>query len=255
MDWIIGDHALLPPSLDSQFRERIWRLPRFWEAYRGDTTLPESNWSPDPQGTIWLGTFNNLAKVSSGSLRLWAAVMSRLPESKLLLKGRGASESVVRGRIQAELARHGVGADRVQFTPWTSGWAAHMKLYDRLDLALDTFPLTSGTTAYDALWMGVPLITIEGDWMGARLASTIVRGAGRPEWVVRTEAEYVEAVVRLARDVEQRMKLRASQRSMMASSVVCDAPGLARALEDAFEQMFDLWRSRAGTPEEIGAVP
>jgi predicted O-linked N-acetylglucosamine transferase (SPINDLY family) len=238
MDYFIGDSTLLPPECDGHFREVIWRLPRLWIGYRGDTSLPESNWAPSPDQTIWLGSFNNLAKVREETLALWARVMNVIPHSRLLLKDRRISSRSTRQRILGELQRYGIREDRVEFAAPVSDWQAHMTMYDRVDIALDPVPLNSGTTAFDALWMGVPIAGIEGNWMGARLTSTLLRALGRPEWVARDEDHYVTIVAELARDVGGRMALRKSQRALMANSQLCDAVGLARTLEDAFVRMF-----------------
>ncbi|MGA9665280.1 MAG: tetratricopeptide repeat protein, partial [Gallionella sp.] len=194
MDWFIADENLLPTSCDPHFREKIWRLPRLWVAYRGDASLPASNWKPDADGTVWLGSFNNLTKVREETLGLWARAMNALQESRLLLKDSRAADPFVQKRIRTELARHGINGERVEFVSWISGWAAHMSLYDRLDIALDTIPLNSGTTAFDALWMGVPLIALEGNWMGGRMTSTMLKALGKPEWIARDEEEYAAIV-------------------------------------------------------------
>ncbi len=245
MDWFIADEVLLPASLDAHFREKIWRLPRLRLAYRGDASLPASNWKPDANGTVWLGSFNNLSKIREQALGLWGRVMNAVPESRLLLKNSKSVDPFVQQRIRDELARYGIDGERIEFAGWISGWNEHMALYDRLDIALDAIPLNSETTAFDALWMGVPLVALEGNWYGARMASTILKALGKTEWVARDEDEYVAIVAALARDVDERKALRASQRSLVASSPLCDAKGLARSLEDAFEAMFDLWAERA----------
>lgn len=239
MDWFIADEVLLPASCNGHFREKIWRLPRLWVSYKGDTSLPASRWAPDPQGVITLGSFNNLAKVRRESLDLWARVMNRLPESKLLLKDRKAADEAIQERITTHLSHHGISSERIEFISWTSGWGSHMALYDRLDIALDTIPLNSGTTAFDALWMGVPIVGIEGHWMGGRLTSAILRALGKHEWVAHNEDDYAAIVTALARDVELRKTLRAGQRSVMANSSLCNAGELTRALEKSFESMFD----------------
>jgi predicted O-linked N-acetylglucosamine transferase (SPINDLY family) len=244
MDWFIADEVLLPSTFDAHFREGIWRLPRLWIAYRGDASLPESRWKPSPDGTVWLGSFNNSAKVSEGTLVLWAKVMNAIPESKLFLKDGKASDKSVQERIRMVLHRHGIAAERVEFSGRVTDWRLHMALYDRLDIALDTIPLNSGTTAFDALWMGVPLIGLEGNWMGARMTCAILRALGKPEWIARNEDEYVSIVAALARDVEGRKSLRDKQRSLMAGSPLCDAKDLTRSLENAFETMFERWLKR-----------
>ena len=244
MDWFIACEDLLPASCNAHFSERIWRLPRLWVAYRGDQSLPESRWEPDERGIVWLGSFNTFEKIREDACRLWAKVMNALPESKLLLKDWTTRSDLVQQRILCELARHGIESGRVEFAGSAPDWKAHMSMYDRLDIALDPIPLNSGTTAFDALWMGVPLVSLQGDWMGGRMSSTILRALGKREWVVHSEAEYVSTVAALARDVEGRRALRAQQRSLMAGSSLCDAKALARALEDAFEGMLEDWAAR-----------
>ncbi len=244
MDWYIADNTLLPAGYEAHFREGIWRLPRLRLAYRGDTSLPNSNWQPSPDGIIWLGSFNNLIKVREQALGLWAKIMNALPESRLLLKDSSAANPAVQKRIRDELTRHGISGERVEFVSWVPDWKQHMALYDRLDIALDTIPLNSETTAFDALWMGVPLIALEGNWIGGRQASTILKALGKPEWVARNENEYVEIVTTLARNVEGRKALRTNQRSLVAASQLCDAKGLAKSLEAAFEEMYDRWLAK-----------
>ncbi len=240
MDWYVSD-LNFPQSWDSHFRERFWRLPRLGNAYMGNTSLPESTWTPSTDGTVWLGSFNKYSKIREESLALWAKVMHLVPNAKLLLEDRTAFDYQLHPRVLAELARNGIGADRVEFWPYTPGWRSHMMLYNRLDIALDTVPFNSGTTAYDALWMGVPLVALEGDWSGGRMGGTVLKALGRPEWVAGSVDEYASIVAALSRDVEWRKSIRKTQRAGMATSPLCDGRGLACALQEAFEAMFDRW--------------
>ncbi len=253
MDWFIADGMLLPAAYGTHFRENIWRLPRLRLAYKGDRSLPASNWQPHPDGTVWLGSFNNLTKVREETLGLWARVMNAVPGSKLLLKDSRAKDASVRERITSTLAMHGVAAERVEFAMRTPDWSSHMAVYDRLDIALDAVPLNSETTAFDALWMGVPLVALEGNWYGGRMTSAILKAFGKPEWVARDPDQYVAIVSGLAMDVAGRRILRASQRTLMANSPLCDAKGLARALEDSFEAMFDQWVSRRSRQSAVAS--
>ena len=116
-----------------------------------------------------------------------------------------------------------------------------MGLYDHLDIALDTIPFNSVTTAFDALWMGVPLVTLEGTWSGGRQASSVLKAFERQEWIAQDEAEYVAIVCSLARDLEGRIRQRKTQRSRMKLSPLCDAVGIARCMETALEGMYDHW--------------
>jgi predicted O-linked N-acetylglucosamine transferase (SPINDLY family) len=242
MDWYISDNAY-SGGCDTHFAERLWRLPQHAHCYLGDETLPESAWTPDSDGTIWLGSFNKYSKIRRDTLGLWAKVLNAVPQAKLLLEDRLLFETETHERILAGLASFGVAPERVVFLPRVPGFsfAGHMALYDRLDIALDTIPFNSGTTAFDALWMGVPLVALKGDRVCGRMASSIVTALGHPEWAAASEEEYAEIVRRLAADVEGRMALRKSQRNSMIRGPLCDAKGLARSLEEALEAMYDRW--------------
>ena len=240
MDWYLADDHI-PAAFEHHFSEAVWRLPRLAVCYRGDSALPEHNWKPDPDGTIWLGSFNRYIKIGEPTLDLWAKVMNALPEAKLLLEDRKADDSDAHRRICASLARKGIAKERIEFEPAVPGHERHMLLYNRLDIALDTIPFNSGTTACDALWMAVPLVAIEGDWAGGTIASSFLRAIGRPEWVARDEEEYVATVCALARDVPLRKELRSTQRARVMNSALLDTTGLARTVEDALEQMFHRW--------------
>lgn len=246
MDWYIADCSL-PESCNAQFSERIWRMPRLGGTYRGETTLPESTWKPAEDGTIWLGSFNKYSKMREESLALWARVLHAIPKARLLLEDRTSFDDQLHPRILAELARHGIGFDRIEFSPYNPGWESHMLLYNRLDIALDTIPFNSGTTAYDAVWMGVPLVALEGDWGGGRMASTVLRALGRPEWIASNADEYVAILAGLAHDVDLRQSIRKTQRARMAASPLFDGAGLAHDLQEAFEGMFDTWTSEQGS--------
>jgi predicted O-linked N-acetylglucosamine transferase (SPINDLY family) len=243
MDWYLSD-IYSPSFYKEHFSEELWRLPHLATCYRGDQSLPSSSWVPSLDGTIWLGSFNRYLKIREATLNLWAKVMKAIPRSKLLLEDRAIDESDSHERILTLLGSHGISGDRIEFEPSVPGHERHMVLYDRLDIALDTIPYNSGTTACDALWMGVPLVALEGDWAGGRMASTFLRALGKPEWIAQDEDEYVAITAKLAHDVAGRTVLRSSQRSLMANSPLCDYRGLAQALGDAFEQMFDIYQNK-----------
>jgi len=240
MDWFFGD-PYFPPSMEEHFSEGIWRLPRFLWCYKGNASLPDTKWSADPTGTVWLGSFNRYSKVRGETLSLWAKVLGAIPAAKLLLEDSALCEDETHARILTTLSEQGIGEERVEFIPYIAGHERHMALYDRLDIALDTIPFNSATTAFDALWMGVPLVGLEGAWMGGRIGSGVLKALGHAEWVARDEEEYVSIVRSLAGDVELRRQLRPGQRSRMAASPLCDAKGLTRCLEEAFTTMYDRW--------------
>ena len=241
MDYWIGDEVLTPPETDSHFSEQVWRLPRVWVAYAGNKDAPEPQSRPAEDGAVWLGSFNNIAKLTPATLALWARVLHALPEGRLLLKTKYLADAGSQRRILDALDSHGIPASRIELQDQTAtpSWNLHMAYYHRLDVALDPIGVHGGgTTTCDALWMGVPVATLEGDRMATRMSSSMLDAIGHPEWIARSEQEYIEKVAALARNPEQRRQIRLSLRSQMARSPLCDAKGLAAALEDAYFAMF-----------------
>jgi protein O-GlcNAc transferase len=244
MDYWIGDEVLSPPETDNHFSEQVWRLPRISWSYHAKAA-PAPGWHPDPDGTVWIGSFNNLGKLTPETLVLWAKVLHALPEGKLLLKTKELSDHGNRQRILDTMADHGITSQRIELQDRsaTPDWSAHMAYYDRLDIALDPISAMGGvTTTFDALWMAVPVITLQGDRAASRATAAIVGALGHTEWIAGVEEEYIDKVVTLARNAEQRISLRASQRNRMASSPLCDARGLAISLENAYFEMFEQLR-------------
>ncbi len=247
MDYWIGDDILTPAETDSHFSEQVWRLPRVWVSYESKPDAPVSDLHPDQGDNIWVGSFNNLGKLTPTTLDLWARVLHALPEGRLLLKTKELADAGNRQRILDAMANHGIPPDRIELQDRsvTPDWYAHMAYYSRLDIALDPVGgLGGGTTTCDALWMGVPVITFEGDRMASRMTASMLNAIGHPEWIARTEAEYVDRVVALARDVQQRKTLRLTQRERMALSPLCDAKDLALSLENTYDEMFERWLQR-----------
>ncbi len=238
MDYFITGTGL-DSSIESHFTEKLWKLPRLSFCYHGDPGLEEGGWAPDPEGTIWLGSFDLNAKIREETLALWAQILHALPEANLFFEDRHEHDEETHQRIVTVLRKLGVAQSRICFISYALGHERHMRLYDRLDIALDTIPFNGVTTAFDALWMGVPLITIAGDWMGGKLAGSFLQALGHPEWIAQNEQDYVSTVCTLARDVEKRKQLRKTQRSRMRNSELCDGAGLARSLESALEAMYD----------------
>lgn len=245
MDYWIGDEILTPPETDTHYSEQIWRLPRVWVAYEGksDAPVPAGRTAAD-DGTVWVGGFNHLAKLTPATFALWARVLHALPRARLLLKTKALAEPANRERILNLMVGHGIAAERIEMRDisLTPDWTSHMACYDGLDIALDPVGgIAGGTTSCDALWMGVPVITLMGDRMASRMTASMLSALGREDWIARTESEYIEKVHDLAADARGRSALRFELRGRMAQSPLCDAHGLAASLEAAYLDMAERW--------------
>jgi predicted O-linked N-acetylglucosamine transferase (SPINDLY family) len=238
MDFWIADEVLVPSDHTSHFVESVWRLPRLWASYNGRSDAPaviERNTVLRP---MTIGCFNNLSKISLESLNLWALILRELVGAKLILKAEALDDLANRKRVADVLLAHGVAAHRFELIGSATSWFDYMALFNQLDVALDPVGSHSGvTTTCDALWMGVPVVTLAGNRLSQRHSASLLAALGRDSWVAESHAQYVKSVISLAQNCESHH--RAVQREHMRQSTLCDAKGLAVALENAFETMFD----------------
>jgi len=236
VDYYIGDPEYTPEEFDSHVIEKVWRLPRCFVGYQMPENLPTPT-SGDPGQPLTFGCFNNLTKVRGETLDLWAEVLQAIPEARLLLKDVRCADLANRERVLRHLRLKGIAPQRIELVDRVASWQAHMALYNRVDIALDTIPLNSGTTGFDALVMGVPLVAMRGNWMGARLTSSMLKALGRPEWIAENRGEYVQILQTLAADRSALAAIKQSLRAEVLASELCDQRGLARDLGGAFGEM------------------
>ena len=239
IDYFIGDDLITPPDFSGHFTERLLRLRRTWVCY----TLPEHGMPPirsiEASTHLRLGSFNNVSKISRACLRVWAKVLLEIPEASLLIKDSLRSGELDHQRNLIDyLARLGVNSGRISVVPRSESWEDHMDLYNHLDIALDTLPLTSGTTAFDALLMGVPLVAYSTPWIGGRLSASIVQGLGQRNWIADTPESYVDVVKTLAGDLATLRAGRQQRRQQFLSSELCDQAGLATAVVEVLRQAY-----------------
>jgi predicted O-linked N-acetylglucosamine transferase (SPINDLY family) len=185
-------------------------------------------------GNITFGCLNNPSKMSATALRLWAEILVACPGSRLLLLA--AAHPQGPNHIHAFVERHGVAASRVDLVP-PQPVAQYLALYHRVDIALDAYPCVGGTTTLDALWMGVPVVSLAGDRPFARSGASILHSVALDDLVAGSEQAYVAIACKLASDHERLVALRTSLRSTLAASALTDGERFARDMEAAFDAM------------------
>lgn len=243
IDWFIGDAEVTPPEQEHHFSEGIWRLPRLWVCYEPPQGAPQP--LPRPvDGQIRFGSFNNLLKVGPASLELFARVLKAVPDSVLILKDVRCADRFMRARIEDTLQAAGIEKERLQLVERVPDWNAHMNLYNEIDIALDTTPLNSGTTGFDALFMGTPLVALRGDWIGGRLTSAMLSALGRPEWIAADADAFVAIARDLAADPAALRQLRTELRSQVLASPLCDGADLGRVLDQDLRRMAQVHNQR-----------
>ena len=230
---------------DRFYAEKLWRLPDTAWCYRPLENLADPEPSPRlAAGKVAFGSFNRLAKLSSQSIELWAEILRGVPRSTLVLKARGLADAAVRREVTARFERTGIAGERLAFSPWTETAREHVEYHRNVDLALDTFPYHGTTTTCEALWMGVPVVTLAGDMHHSRVGVSLLTNVGLPELIARTPEEYVRIAVELANDPRRLTEIRLGLRARMAASPLRNEGKFARQFEAALSAM---WERQIGT--------
>jgi predicted O-linked N-acetylglucosamine transferase (SPINDLY family) len=238
IDYVIADPWTVPESSDAQFTERVWRLPETRLCFTPpDADVEVASLPALANGYVTFGSFHNLAKVNDDVIALWARVLGAVPESRLLLKARQFTEASTRERVRARFAAHGIDGDRLVLE-LPSARADYLAAYGRVDIALDPFPFPGGTTTVEALWMGVPVLTLAGDRMIARQGVGLLTNAGLTDWIAFDAHDYVARAQRHAADLTRLAALRSGLREQLRRSPVLDAPRFARNFEVALREMW-----------------
>ncbi len=234
MDYWISDEVLIPADSPELAVEEIVRLPRCWLCYRAPSAPAVSIQRSAGEAVIF-GSFNHLSKLSDAVLACWSRILEQLPDASLLLKTQQLADSSIREQILARFAAQGVAKERLRLEAASSDY---LEIYNEVDIALDPFPRTGGATSADALWMGVPVITLAGQFVIERQGASMLTALALPELIADSEAQYIAKAVQLARDPQRRQTLHQSLRPRMQASPLCDGPGLASALEDCYRRFW-----------------
>ncbi|CAA7618642.1 tetratricopeptide repeat protein [Magnetospirillum sp. UT-4] len=239
MDWVIADANHMPEAEDGFLVERVMRLPHDYIAYAPPDTLPAVGPLPAARdGAVTFGSFNNLAKLTPPTVALWSRVLAAVPGSRLLLKTRGLDDAGIAERVRADFAAHGIDPARLLL----EGGVPHGELleaYNRVDIALDPVPYAGGLTTCEALWMGVPVVTLRGNSFAGRHSAGHLTAAGLPDWIAEDGEGFVARAVALAGDLDGLAAIRAGLRARVASSPLGDGPAFARHFDAALRRMWD----------------
>jgi predicted O-linked N-acetylglucosamine transferase (SPINDLY family) len=244
IDYRIVDAITDPPGAEVHASETLLRLPGCFLCYRPPEEAPETSPPPctlAPDATITFGSFNNLAKVSPETARLWADVLRAVPGSMLLLKGKALGDPAARAAVENVLTAHGCSADRLYLLGDIPDLRGHLAAYASVDIALDPIPYTGTTTTCEALWMGVPAVTLRGNLHAGRVGASLLTAAGVSEWIAETPEQYILKAADLAGDRDRLRVMRSTQRQRMSESRLCDAPAHTRALESAYRECWRKW--------------
>ena len=243
MDYRFTDCWADPPGTSEALHtEELVRLPHGFLCYLPPPDAPAV--SPPPmlaRGKVTFGSYNNLPKIVPEVVALWSTLLHACPDANLVLKNFSLSDADIRQNYLEQFAAHGIDAGRLVLRGRHDSVSEHLDSYGEIDIALDTFPYNGTTTTCEALWMGVPVVTIYGTRHAGRVGASLLHQISLPELVASSAEEYVRITTRLASDRSTLAELRASLRQRMSRSALCDAPRFARDVEDTYRVLWRRW--------------
>jgi protein O-GlcNAc transferase len=240
MDYRLTDEIADPAGdADKYHSEALIRLPQGFLCYSPPETYPDVSDLPsiDRKRTTF-GSFNNLPKVNERVVEIWSQILLQTPGSSLLLKSRQLKDDRTRRRYMDLFTKNGINCERIEMLPATASISEHLDLYNRVDIGLDPFPYNGTTTTCEALWMGVPVVTLRGDRHSSRVGASILTRVGLKDFITENEGEYISKTVELASNLDRLKELRAGMRRRMMESPLCNPESFARSIEKAYREIW-----------------
>jgi protein O-GlcNAc transferase len=250
IDYRITDAVIDPGDMPLPGSEVPLVLPRTMFCFRPDDAPALAPPPVARNGFITFGSFNNAAKLSDHTLDIWAGAMNAVPGSRLRLKAATMAQPSLREDIERAMAARGVAADRLTLHARDADDQSHLALYNEVDIGLDTFPYNGATTTCEALWMGVPVVSLRGRTHTSRMGASLLSAIGQTDWVADSDAAFAKAAARLATDTEGLARWRAGSRARLQASVLLDQAGFTSAFESLLERAW----AQPG-PEAIARIP
>ena len=241
VDYRLTDSLADSPESQKFYTEELVFLPDCFSCYRPPDFAPPV--APLPairKGYVTFGSSNNSCKIHPFILGLWAEILKATGDSHILLRFRGGNDQEMRDRYFRNFEQIGIPRERVEIYGWKN-IVEHLQAYGEVDIALDTFPWNGHTTTCEALWMGVPTISLVGKPFVSRVGLSILSSAALESFATSTPQEYVAKAASLAKNLETLAEIRASLRKQMAASVLCNVKTFASNVEAAYRKMWHRW--------------
>ncbi len=245
MDYRITDAFADPVGATELLHtEKLVRLPECFSCFMPPSNAPNVDALPAvARGTITFGSFNNFAKITPEVMRVWIAILTRVPGSRLVLKNWCLDNDRMKVFMLEAFAKQGATDGQVEMWNPNTSIIDHLNCYNSIDIGLDPFPYNGTTTTCDALWMGVPVITLEGHTHVSRVGVSQMSNLGLQELIARNLDNYVDIAVQLANNLPRLAALRGGLRERMRISPLIDAPRFIKNLEAAYKQLWNAYLS------------
>ena len=243
MDYFLGDPCMSPQSEEHHFTEKVWRLAQTWFCLTPPPQeVPVAPLPALSNGYVTFGCFGNLAKMGDQVINCWVNILQQIPQAKLFLKANQLADAQVATNLQNRFASQGIPSERL-ILEGPSSRTEYLNTYNRIDLVLDTFPYPGGTTSCEALWMGVPVLTLKGGRFLSHLGESIVSSAGQTNWIAQDLDDYVKKAVSFAGNLEGLTQVRTTLRDSILQTPLFDTACFSKHFEEALWGMWDMGRN------------
>lgn len=237
IDFALADPWLNTPENEAAFVEDILEIPASYYSCSGLPVVPEDDAAPPMArtGSVTFGSLNNCYKLNRPTVEAWSRILAKVPGSRMVLNNPRYASSITKKNVLEEFERNGISRDRVVIVTWSHPQGSHLHWYEDIDIALDAFPQTGGTTSFEASWMGVPLVTLAGDVLYKRLSYSILKSCGTPvEDLIAFDVDgYVDCAVALANNPARIAELHANLPRNLRESILGDPCRHTRFFEEA----------------------
>tara|TARA_R110000868_G_scaffold119469_2_gene316866 strand:- start:168153 stop:169937 length:1785 start_codon:yes stop_codon:yes gene_type:complete len=241
IDARIVDNTTDPaPSANAFATEQLVRIDPCFLCYRPHENTPEPR-EPDPALPVTIGSFNNLMKLSTPTIRVWSEILKARPAVRLLLKASKLASEELKAELLQRFADQGIDQSRLDLRAFSPTTQDHLNTYNEIDLALDTFPYTGTTTTCESLVMGVPVLSLLGNSHAGRVSASLLSAIDRKDLIARSEAEYISKALEIIDSGKRNKSQRESLRQQVLSSPLCDQATYTRKVEDAYRTLWTQW--------------
>lgn len=239
VDYRITDILADTEGQEKFHTEKLLRLPGTFLVFAPPDDAPEIHNAPClKNGFVTFGSFNSTPKISPSCIRLWSSVLKSVPNSKMVIKNKTANDPFVKSRLLSMFEKEGIAASRVEIRPYMKTLASHLSEYSEVDIALDSYPYNGTTTTCEAMWMGVPTLTLYGKAHHERVGLSLMTAVGLPSFALDSEEKFVAMASKMAADHAMIEKLRLSLRQAMAASPLCDAVSFTKRVDIEFKKLL-----------------
>jgi protein O-GlcNAc transferase len=237
LDYFLLDRYVAPTDRGLMI-EKPLLMPESWTIFGGQPEMPITETLPvEENGYITFGSLNSPYKMTPATIAAWSRVMAQVEGSRMIIVRADVRSRVLCANIASEFAKNGISGERIGFFDNRSQKISHHDCYNFIDITMDTFPVTGGTTTCDALWMGVPVVTLAGPSYHQRISHALLSHIGLQELSTTTVDEFVQRSVELANDHESLRFLRENLRASLRASYLCDGPRYAKHFCDVMENV------------------